>query len=154
MRHAIFLIALALAATAVQAQVVYRSEMPDGSVIYGDAPAPGAKEAKKITLPPSNVVAPTPQAAPAAAPAAASAPQKRDLDSLDAEVKNAEQALQAAKAALEAGSEAQEGERLGTKSGFSRFGEAYFERIKSLEAAVAAAQNKLEAAYAKRNAAR
>jgi hypothetical protein len=154
MRQILLLIALSLAATAVQAQAVFRSMMPDGSIVYGDAPAPGAKETTKITLPPSNVVAPTPQPAPAPASAPASAPQKQDLDRLDADVKKAEQELQAAKAALEAGRESQEGDRIGTKGGFARLSEAYFERIKSLEAAVAAAQDRLDAAYAKRNAAR
>lgn len=160
MRQILLLIVLAFAATAAQAQTVFRSVMPDGSVVYGDKPAPDAKEAKQITLPPSNVLtaprqpAPTSKPASPSTPAPAAAPKKPAAASPDALLVTAEEELRTARAALEAGRNEKEGERIHLKGGGTRLTDAHFERIKSLEAAVAAAQKKLEDAYAKRNAAR
>jgi hypothetical protein len=143
MRQAIFLIALAFVATTAQAQAVFRSVMPDGKIVYGDKPAPGAKESKQVNLPPPNISTSTqPQASPADAPAAAG--------SNSVEIAAARQNLEAAKKALEAGREPLEGERTGIarKGGAvnSQLNEAYFQRIQSLEQAVAAAQQQLDEA--------
>jgi len=146
------LIALALAATAVQGQAVFRSVMPDGSVVYGDKPAPGAKETKEVSLPPPNISKPPP--APPKKSAPATAPGQPATDSADDLVKNAERELQKAKAALETGREPQPGERIGTASGASRLTDAYFERIKSLENAIVGAQKKLDDALAQRRGGR
>ena len=156
MRQIPLLTALALAASLAHAQTVFRSDMPDGSVVYGDKPAPGAKEAKKITLPPSNISTTTRPTAPTSkpTPASAPAPKKQEAGTPDAEVTRAEKELQAAQAALEAGRNEKEGDRVGMKGGHARLSEDYFERIKSLEAAVAAAQKKLEDAYERRRYAR
>ena len=150
MQHALLLIALALAATTAQGQAVFRSVMPDGSVVYGDKPAPGAKEAKEVSLPPPNIAKPPPVRQ--RAPASASKPNP--LDIADDAVKTAQRNLQTAKAALETGNEPRPGERIGTAGGTSRLTEAYFERIKSLEKAVATAQKQLDEALARRNALR
>ncbi len=152
MRQILLAIALVLAATAAQGQAVFRSVMPDGSIVYGDKPAPGAKEAEPVTLPAPNIVAPPKARAPAVAPAAA--PPQAAPDSADDQVRNAERELQKAKAALEAGREPQPGERIGRVGGGSRLTEAYFERIKSLENAVAAAQKKFDDAAAQRRGGR
>jgi hypothetical protein len=160
MRQIPLLTALALAASLAHAQTVFRSDMPDGSVVYGDKPAPGAKETKKITLPPPNISTTPRQTAPASKPtpdptsAPASAAKKPAVDTPDAQVLRAEEELKAAQAALEAGRDAREGERVGMVGGNSRLSEAYFERIRSLEAAVAAAQKKLDDAYERRRYAR
>ena len=150
MQQAILVIALALVATAAQAQnqPVYRSVMPDGRVIYGDKPAPGAKESKQVNLPPPNISAPTPPGS------GGPTSQQQAADAADASVRAAQQELQAAKAALESGREPREGERIGTAGGGSRLNDAYDQRIKSLEEAVAAAQKRLNDALDKRNAAR
>lgn len=148
MRQAMLLIAFALAAATAQAQGIFRSTMPDGRIIYGDKPAPGAKESKEVTLQKPNIAIPTPPTAPGLSP------QQKDFDSADADVKNAQQELDRARSALAAGGEPQEGERIGTKSGASRLNDAYSQRIKSLEDAVAAAQARLDDALARRNAAR
>lgn len=154
MRQISLLAALALVAGLAHAQTVYRSDMPDGSVVYGDKPAPGAKEAKKITLPPSNVVTTPRQTAPASKPTPAATPapaaKKPAVETPDAQVARAEEELKAAQKALEAGREEREGDRLGMVGGHARLSEAYFERIKSLEAAVTAAQKKLDDAYERR----
>ena len=152
MRQTLLLIAFALAATAAHGQAVYRSVMPDGSIVYGDKPAPGAKEAKEVSLPPPNISKPPP--APPKQSAPAITPRQPAANSADEQVRNAERDLQAAKAALEAGREPQPGERAGTAGGGSRLTDAYFERIKSLENAVAAAQKKLDDALARRRGAR
>jgi len=152
MRQTLLLIALAFAATAAQSQAVFRSLMPDGSIVYGDQPAPGAKETKEVSLPPPNIAKPPP--APPKQSAPATTPRQQAPDSADDQVRNAERDLQTAKAALEAGREPQPGERAGTAGGGSRLTDAYFERIKSLENAVAGAQKKLDDALARRSGAR
>lgn len=151
MRQATLLIALAFAATAAQGQTVFRSVMPDGSIVYGDKPAPGAKEVKEVTLPPPNISKPPPppkKSAPAATPGQPAADSPVDP------VKSAELDLQKAKAALEAGREPLPGERIGTAGGGSRLTDAYFERIKSLENAITGAQKKLDDALAQRRGGR
>ena len=152
MRQAMLLIALALAATAAQGQAVFRSVMPDGSVVYGDKPAPGANEAKEIILPPPNIAKPPP--APPKQSAPATTPRQQAPDSTDDQVRSAERELQTAKAALEAGRAPQPGERAGTASGASRLTDVYFQRIKILENAVASAQKKFDDALARRGGGR
>ena len=140
----LLMLALALATIAAHAQKpVYRSVMPDGKIVYGDKPAPGAQESNQVNLPPPNIVAPTPRsAAPQTAPGAAAAGT--------ADVRKAQEAVDAARAALEAGREPQENERTGVarKGGgaTSQLNDAYYQRIKTLEGAVAAAQARLDAA--------
>jgi hypothetical protein len=148
-RPTIFLLALALAAPAAHAQAVFRSVMPDGKVVYGDKPAPGAKESRRVDVSTPNIATP-PQPGAVSVPT----PQQQAADAADARVKAAQQELQAAKVALEAGSEPREGEHIGIAGGGTRLTDAYFQRIKSLEAAVAAAQKKLDDAYANRGSAR
>ncbi|MEK7877470.1 MAG: DUF4124 domain-containing protein [Pseudomonadota bacterium] len=148
MRQAMLLIALALAATVAQGQAVFRSVMPDGSVVYGDQPVPGAKETKEVSLPPPNIVKPPP--APPKQSAPATIPRQQAPDSADDQVRSAERDLQTAKAALEAGREPLPGERIGTVGGASRLTDAYFQRIKSLENAVAGAQKKFDDALVRR----
>ena len=152
MRQILLVIALALAATAAQGQTVFRSVMPDGSIVYGDKPAPGAKEAREISLPPPNIAKPPP--APPKKSTPATAPGQPAADPPADPGKRAERELQKAKAALEAGREPQPGERIGTAGGASRLADAYFERIKSLENAIAGAQKKLDDALAQRRGGR
>jgi hypothetical protein len=150
MKDTKILVALAFVATTAHAQAVFRSVMPDGKVVYGDKPAPGAKESRRVDVSSPNIATPTQPGA-----VSAPTPQQQALDTADAQVKAAQQELQAAKAALEAGSEPREGERIGTATkGGSQLTDAYYQRIKSLEAAVAAAQKKLDDAYASRGPAR
>ena len=137
----------ALAAAPALAQVLYKSTMPDGKVIYGDKPAPGAVkvEASKPDTSTKGIVPP-------------SAGEKATLQNLEADRKRreavvdrvpaAQKALAAAEAARAAGKEPLESERQGTKGGGSRLTEGYFERQKSLDAAVEKAQFDLENARA------
>lgn len=55
---------MALAAPALHAaEVMYKSTMPDGRVIYGESAQPGAKRVAKVAAPPerSGVVVATPE---------------------------------------------------------------------------------------------
>lgn len=64
MKSAITVLVLALAAPAVfAAEDMYRSVMPDGRTLYGEAPAPGAKSVRKIPAPPAStgVIVVTPE---------------------------------------------------------------------------------------------
>ncbi|HYC49192.1 MAG TPA: DUF4124 domain-containing protein [Burkholderiales bacterium] len=56
MKQTLFPLALALAlcASAAYAEDIYRSVMPDGSVRYGESPAPGAKSVRKVPPPPAS----------------------------------------------------------------------------------------------------
>jgi len=67
-------------------------------------------------------------------------------DAIGSHVSAAEKALADAQAALAAGKEPREGERIGTAKGGSRLNEAYFERMKALESAVENARRNLDVA--------
>src|SRR5258706_14142314 len=93
MRLAIVLISFALTAATAQAQGVFRSTMPDGRIIYGDKPAPGAKESKEVTVQP-NIAEPPKVTAPVPSL------QQKDFDKADADVKKPQDDLDRARAAL------------------------------------------------------
>jgi hypothetical protein len=69
-------------------------------------------------------------------------------------VRAATEALEQARATLDAGIEPLPGERTGTASGFSRLNEAYQARQEANQKAVAAAEERLQRAVAARNATR
>jgi hypothetical protein len=126
------------------AQVIYKSIMPDGRVIYGETAVPGAKKVEEIV----------PQTGKTGVGGAPTEGEKQELQKREGarqkdearqqEIRAAEQALQDAEAARIAGKEPLPGERQGTAGGVSRLSESYFERQKSLEDAVNAARKRLE----------
>ena len=143
MRFQVLLITLAFTALAAHGEPVYRSVMPDGRIIYGDKPAPGAKEAKEVTLSKPNIIAPVSTKPPAAKPAPNAKPG--DSGAGPDAVRIAQEKLDAAKAALEAGREQKEGDRTGTaRKGASQLNDNYYKRVKELEDAVTAAQKQLD----------
>jgi hypothetical protein len=128
------------------AQAVFKSTMPDGKIIYGEKPEPGATRVDKMEPPPAKtgVTGLTPeekaraeqqskQRAAAAAADAQSAQRSAEL----------RKQLEQAEAALAAGKEPLPTERTGTVGGGSRLTEEYFKRQKALEDAVAAARKRL-----------
>ena len=127
------------------AQTVYKSIMPDGSVVYGEKPAPGASKVDKIETPSGNTgmttLTPEERARAAEAKQRPTAAPGRTPDAEEARL-----ALKNAEAALAAGKEPLPGERLGVVGGGSRLTEAYFARQKSLEDAVAAARKRVQEA--------
>lgn len=139
MRQAILLLTLVFAALTAHGQAVFRSVMPDGRIIYGDKPAPGAKEAKEVTVSKPNIIAPVSTKPPP------DAKPKEPAGGVAADpVKAAQQRLDAAKAALDTGRLEQDGDRIGIAKGGARLSDAYFQRVKALEDAVAAAQKQLD----------
>ena len=118
--------------------------MPDGKVVYGEKPEPGALRVETVTAPPpkSGITIVTPA-------------EKKQVDQRirqrsavdDAkrrQVDDARQQLQQAEAALEAGKEPLPGERLGIAGGGSRLTDAYWARQKNLEQAVQSARARLD----------
>jgi hypothetical protein len=112
---ALLLALLAASLPAAAAQTLYKSTMPDGKIVYGEKPAPGAKRVDTIEPPPAQtgVTAVTPQEkARLQNPPPGAAPQQST-----AAVDDARRQLQKAQAALEAGKEPLPGERLGGGGG-------------------------------------
>jgi hypothetical protein len=125
------------------AQVVYKSIMPDGRVIYSERPAPGAKKVEEIVPQTGNTGVRTTTPQEQQQVQQLDARRKQDADRQD-QIAQAEQALQEAEAALAGGTEPLPGERHGTAGGGSRLSEAYFARQQALQAAVDAAHKRLE----------
>jgi hypothetical protein len=131
------------------AQTVYKSTMPDGRVIYGPQPQPGARKVDAVNTAPasSGASAITPGEREAAAKSAKARAEAQA--SGGNEVAAARDALKAAEAARLAGQEPLAGERIGTAAGASRLTDDYFNRQKQLDANVEAAKRRLEEAQAK-----
>jgi hypothetical protein len=131
------------------AQTMYRSTMPDGRVIFGDKPAPGAERVETIN--PSSRPANT--APPASGNEEASQQlelQRQQRAAHQRDIREAEEALRAAKAAQAAGKEPLPGERRGNANGTSRLTEEYWARQNALKADVAKARKRLNALRAGR----
>lgn len=147
---------LALIAAGIPAGAIEKYVTPDGKVIYSDKPIPGAQSIKKIETAPSEQSEGTARrdrpdpGMPPASTGAASASDAQ-LDAALKAIRDASDALDAAKIRLEANREPKENERQGTVSGRSRLNESYFERIKQLEKGVDDAQERLNEAYRARN---
>jgi hypothetical protein len=148
----VLVIAIA-AASAADAQKIGRYVFPDGRVVYSDQPVPGARLANELApAPPAAAPAREGKSAPApgADPAAARIQRRTQAD---AEFRAATEALDRARAQLEAGIEPLPGERTGTAKGGSRLNEAYEARQAANQKAVADAEARLQRAAAARNAA-
>jgi len=127
------------------AQTLYKSIMPDGRVIYGDKPAPGAAkvEETKPDISKGGIGGSTQREA-EALKELENARLKREGG--DGVVRAAEQALRNAEAARAAGKEPLPGERAGTAGGSSRLTEDYYDRQRKLNDAVDKARRELEQA--------
>ena len=149
---------LAVTAAHAFAQMAYKSTMPDGRVIYGDKPEPGARKVEQISVaaPRTSPDAPagesrgeeggsrdqarTKQQEEAARARSAEREQRQQR------VREAEKALKLAEDAKRSGEEPLPGERIGTAGGGSRLTEQYFERQKQLDQRVEDAQRELNEA--------
>jgi hypothetical protein len=152
--RALALAAMVLIGSAALAQTVYRSTMPDGRVIFGDAPAPGAAKVEPLNLPPPST------ASPLVSPAEKERIQSSARDTAEKR-REAQQQLEAARnelssaqAALADGKEPLPGERLGIAGGGSRLSDDYWARQQRLKDAVTEAQQKIDAAQAALNSLR
>jgi hypothetical protein len=151
---------LTLAAPPVAAQTVIKSTMPDGRVIYGDSPMPGARKVEEV-----SVSAPKINTGGGGEGQGRSSGEQgrlqqqeqamraraQEREQREQRVRAAEEALRTAEEAKRNGEEPLPGERLGTAGGASRLTDQYFERQKQLEEAVENARRELNEA---RNAAR
>ncbi|MBX9965830.1 MAG: DUF4124 domain-containing protein [Burkholderiales bacterium] len=145
---------------AAQAQV-YKNVMPDGRIIYSDAPLKGAKSSP-VNVPPP----PTEGDKAKASERAQQETRERDalnerldqrrkrLDDADQRVEKARKDLASAQLALEQGRTPMPGEMIANVGGGARPGENYLARIASLEKAVESAKKELDNALNERNQAR
>lgn len=147
-------LAACLAASAVQAQEIYKSVDANGAVLYSAHPQPGAV---------SSSVVPIQQLTPEQRRAArrllrqdrrfdarldaSFARHEREWRTADREVTAALQALQRAEHALEAGRAPRAGERLGNVGGGTRLTQEYFDRLGALESRVREARARVDRAY-------
>jgi hypothetical protein len=157
-RLTLWLTLLAVAATPALAQMAYKSIMPDGRVIYGDKPEPGARKVEQISVaaPRTSPGAPAGESSGEEGSARDEARRKQQDEASRARsaereqrqqrVREAEQALKLAEDAKRAGEEPLPGERLGTAGGGSRLSDEYFQRQKQLEQRVEEARRELDEA--------
>jgi hypothetical protein len=137
------LLASALALQAVAAQVLYKSTLPDGRVVYGDKPDPSAVKVDETRPDVSKRgIGGSTQRESEALKELQKARARREGGGEG--VRAAEQALKNAEAARAAGKEALPGERTGTAAGGSRLNEAYHDRQRKLDEAVDMARRNLE----------
>jgi hypothetical protein len=125
------------------AQIIYKSTMPDGRVIYSTEPVHGAKRVE--TMKPKTDTTGVQPVGPKDEKALQQRETQRERQATrQNEVQQAEHALRDAEAAQAAGKEPLPGERQGTAGGASRLTEEYWERQKALAAAVADARKRVD----------
>ena len=129
------------------AQVLYKSTMPDGGIVYGDKPVPDAVKVEETRpdISKGGIGGTTPREKEVLREMEKSRAQR---EAGQDKVQAAEQALRNAEAARAAGKEPLEGDRIGTAGGTSRLNETYYDRQRKLEEAVEKARRDLEAARA------
>ena len=137
----------ALMGPAMAAQMLYKSTMPDGRIIYGDKPVPDAVKVEETKADTSKTGVQT------VAPGDAAALKRMEQERLkreraDERVRAAEKALADAEAALAKGEEPHADERIGTAGKGSQLNEAYWKRQKKLKDDVENARANLEKARA------
>jgi hypothetical protein len=154
-RIVVLLLAVLLPAAAA-GQNAYRFVTPDGRVIYSDQPVPGARLDGTIVTPPAtSSPAPVTTLTPREEALAKAADERlRRLSELTEQIQEASRDLAAANAALQAGIEPREGERIGTFAGRARLNDEYWARQEANQRAVANAQARLDRAVQERNALR
>jgi hypothetical protein len=154
---------LTLAAVPAAAQTVIKSTMPDGRVIYGDAPMPGARKVEEVSVSAPKINSGDVQRGDEGdsrksgeqgrlqQQEQAMRARAQEREQSEQRVRAAEEALRTAEEAKRNGEEPLPGERIGTAGGASRLTEQYFERQRQLQEAVEGARRELNEA---RNAAR
>ena len=151
---------LALMLDCVSAREVYKYRMPDGRIVYSGEVMTQGKLLEVLPPPP-----PSPKLIESEQREKLQREQELEraivkrldsMDAVEAEIKAATLALEAAKAAAAAGVEPLPGERLGLykKPGRTRMSDDYWERQRQFSRALNAARARLDAAYLARNALR
>jgi len=139
------LLLVALSLQPAAAQILYKSTLPDGRVVYGDKPDPAAVKVEETRPDVSKRGIGGSTAREAEALKQMEKTRVRGEEA-DDKVRAAQQALRDAEAARAAGKEPLASERIGTAGGASRLNDAYFDRQKKLEEAVEMARRNLEQA--------
>ena len=138
---------LLFGASGALAQQVFKSTMPDGKIVYGEKPMPGATKVDTIETPPAKAGIGSALTQDEKSRAEALTKQREQTATADAvkhdQLTQARNAVKQAETALEKGKEPLGGERQGLAGGGSRLSEAYFARQKALEDALAAAKKRL-----------
>ena len=144
---ALWLLSAALLAQPAVAQFLYKSTMPDGKVIYGDQPTPGAVKVEKTKPDTSKkgITAATPREA---AALKRMEEERKGRTVIGDRTRALEDSLKELEAGREAAREPLEGERLGTAGGKSRLSDSYWERQKKLDQAIDDMRHELEKARA------
>jgi uncharacterized protein DUF4124 len=116
----------------VVAQTLYKSVLPDGRVVYGDKPDPGAAkvEEQKPDISKRGLGGSTPREAEALK---AMEESRSKREAADEKSRSTQDAVRAAEQARAAGKEPLAGERTGTAGGGSRLNDSYYERQRKLE---------------------
>jgi hypothetical protein len=125
------------------AQTLYKSTLPDGSVVYGDKPAPDAVKVEETRpdVSKGGIGGTTPREAEALKQMETARGKREESES---KVEAAEKALRDAEAARAAGKEPLASERIGTAGGASRITDDYYARQKKLDDAVEKARRELD----------
>ena len=136
------LIVMALLVQPVVAQTVYKSTMPDGNVIFGDQPVPGALKVETSRPDTSDTGVRVLQ------PGAEDALQQMEETRGEGEAqvderRQAREALRKAEEALANGKEPLPGERIGTAGGQSRLNDSYWDRQNRLQKDIDKARDKI-----------
>jgi hypothetical protein len=129
------------------AQVLYKSVLPDGRVVYGDKPDPNAVKVEKQRpdISKRGIGGSTDRETEALRDMERQRVQReRQSAAGESRLRGAQEALKNAEAALAAGKEPLPGERIGIAGGGSRLTEGYFDRQKKLEADVEHARREVE----------
>lgn len=148
-KKALFAAAALVWTSIAMAAPLFKSTMPDGSVVYGNAPVPGAKKVEKMTpsTQDSGVRAATPEQIKGIEErqtqrASEESRREAEIDQLKAALKDAE-------AAREAGREPKEGDFRPLAQGGTRLTEEFVERQKQLEINVQEARKRLDEAQSR-----
>ena len=126
------------------AESIYKSVMPDGRVMYGQQPQPGARTVKKSTVDTSNTGVKPLSKTEIESIERRAQERSRVLDETLKSVQTAEADLRVAEIDREAGIEPLPGERLGIVGRGTRLSEAYWRRQQILEEHVEAARQLLK----------
>jgi len=137
------LIVTALIVQPVAAQTVYKSTMPDGSVVFSDQPQPGATKVDSSTPDTSDTGVQVLQPGAEGELRKMEAARQEGESSTDGR-RQAEAALRKAEDALANGKEPLANERVGTAGGGSRLNDNYWQRQKTLQQNVTAARERLK----------
>jgi len=162
---AVALVCALAAPASAWAQTTYKSTMPDGKVVYGEKPAPGAVKSEPLqinTKPLSGSSGGTGGSRTEESSSSQNQQQRQQIlqeglsreqkrQAADAEAQQWQQNLAAAQQAARNGVEPIEGERIGTAGGASRLTDAYHERQRKLQAEVVRAQGNLDNALKQLN---